>query len=75
MNESTTTRTTQFSPCARLAALRCYLPQLQLFDPIGQQLRIMQKTLTLSPLHKLYHAFITILAGAHGLLSQHPPAQ
>jgi len=68
MSESTTTRTTQFSPCASLAALGCYLRQIQLFDPIREQVRIMQKTVTHSPLEKLYDAFITILAGAHGLV-------
>jgi hypothetical protein len=67
MQQSTTTTTT-FTPCATLAALGCYLRQIKLFDPVRAHLRIAQKTITHSPTDKLYDAFITILAGAHGIV-------
>lgn len=66
MAESTTTTT--FSPCASLAALGCHLQQIKLFDPIRDQVRIAQKTITHSPTDKLYDAFISILAGAQGIV-------
>jgi hypothetical protein len=51
-----------------LAALGSYLQQIQLFAPICDQVRIAQKTITHTPLDKLFDAFITMLAGAHGLV-------
>jgi hypothetical protein len=68
MEESTTDTTTMFTPCATLAALGCHLRQLDLFAPIRQQVQIAQKSVRHTPLDKLYDAFITILAGAHGLV-------
>ena len=68
MEESTTATTTMFTPCAALAALGCHLRQLDLFAPIRQQVQIAQKSVRHTPLDKLYDAFITILAGAHGLV-------
>lgn len=59
---------TTFTPCASLAALGCHLQQLQLFEPIRTQLQIAQKTVLHSPVDKLFDAFITLLAGAHGLV-------
>ena len=67
MQQSTTTTTT-FTPCASLAALGCHLRQIKLFDPVRAGVRIAQKTITHSPTDKLYDAFITILAGAHGIV-------
>jgi hypothetical protein len=67
MDEFTTTETT-FTPCASLAALGCHLRQIKLFDPVRQQVHIAQKTITHTPTDKLYDAFITILAGAHGIV-------
>jgi hypothetical protein len=66
--ESTTNTTTTFTPCASLAALGCYVRQLDLWAPIGKLVQIKQKTVTHTPLDKLYDAWITILAGAHGLV-------
>ncbi len=60
--------TTTFTPCATLAALGCHLEQIKLFDIVRKQVTITQKTLSHSPADKLYDAFITILAGAHGLV-------
>lgn len=57
-----------FSPAASLAALGLYLHQLDLFAPIRDTLKIEQKTVKYTPLDKLYDAFISILAGAHGLV-------
>ncbi|MFL5657940.1 MAG: transposase [Ktedonobacteraceae bacterium] len=68
MDESTTKTTRHFSPCASLAAIGVKLRQLDLFDPIRQQVRIAQKTVKHSPIDKLYDAFIAMLAGAHGLV-------
>jgi hypothetical protein len=65
MQQSTTTT---FSPCASLAAIGCHLQQLALFEPIRKQVHIEQKRILHSPIDKLYDAFITILAGAHGLV-------
>jgi hypothetical protein len=63
-----TIETTTFTPCATLAALGCHLRQLDLFAPIRERVRIAQKTVTHTPAEKLYDAFITILAGAQGLI-------
>ena len=66
--EQSTTTTTTFTPCASLAALGCHLRQIKLFDPVRAGVRIAQKTITHSPTDKLFDAFITILAGAHGIV-------
>lgn len=67
MQQSTTTETT-FTPCASLAALGCHLRQIKLFDPVREYVQIAQKTIVHTPTDKLYDAFITILAGAHGIV-------
>lgn len=66
--QQSTTNTTLFTPCASLAALGCYLQHLKLFEPVQAQVRIAQKTIMHTPADKLYDAFITILAGAHGIV-------
>jgi hypothetical protein len=66
--EQSTTNTTLFTPCASLAALGCHLQHLKLFEPVQAQVRIAQKTIMHTPADKLYDAFITILAGAHGIV-------
>lgn len=66
MEQSTTTTT--FTPCASLAALGCHLRQIKLFDVVREQVHIAQKTVIHSPIDKLYDCFISILAGAHGLV-------
>jgi hypothetical protein len=68
MEQSTTTETTTFTPCASLAALGSHLRQIKLFDVVRDQVQIAQKTIVHTPTDKLYDAFITILAGAHGIV-------
>lgn len=68
MEQSTTEATATFTPCATLAALGCHLRQVDLFAPIREQVRIAQKAVTHTPTDKLDDAFVTILAGAHGLV-------
>jgi hypothetical protein len=58
----------QFSPCASLAALGVSLQDRDVFGPIRERLVIAQKTVKHTPLDKVYDAFITLLAGAHGLV-------
>lgn len=67
MNESITI-SEHSSPCASLAALGAQLQSLDLFGPIRQTVQIAQKTVKYTPTDKLYDAFITILAGAHGIV-------
>src|SRR5438270_8904217 len=64
MNESTTKH---FTGCASLAAVGVKLRQLDVFGPIRQTVRIGQKTVKHTPIDKVYDAFISLLAGAHGL--------
>jgi hypothetical protein len=66
MNESTTI-IEHSSPCASLAAIGAQIQHLDLFAPIRQLVQIAQKTVKYTPTDKLYDAFITILAGAHGI--------
>lgn len=68
MQQSTTTTTTSYTPYAPLAALGLYLQQIDFFAPIRDQVQILQKQVVHTPLEKLTDAFITILAGAHGLV-------
>src|SRR5437588_6609555 len=68
MNESTTKTRQHFSGCASLAAIGVKLRQLDLFGPIRKTVRLAQKTVKHSPIDKLYDAFISMLAGAHGLV-------
>lgn len=56
------------SPAASLAAIGAQLQHLDLFAPIRQGVHIAQKTVKYSPSDKLFDAFITILAGAHGIV-------
>ncbi len=68
MNESTTETNKQFSSCASLAALGIKLRNVDLFGPIREQVKIAQKTVKDTPSDKLSDAFISLLAGAHGLV-------
>ena len=65
---SSSEATRHFSPAASLAALGAHLRQIDLFGPIRNSVKIAQKTVIYSPLDKLFDAFISILAGAHGLV-------
>jgi hypothetical protein len=51
-----------------LAALGLYLHQINFLAPLRNQVTISQKTVVHTPLDKLTDAFITILAGAHGVV-------
>src|SRR6266516_6258123 len=68
MNESITLTRKHFSPAASLAALGVKLSQLDLFGPIRTEVQIRQKTVKHTPVDKLSDAFISLLAGAHGLV-------
>jgi hypothetical protein len=69
MQQSTTETTTrQFTPCASLAALGAYLQEIKLFAHVRSRVTIAQKTVKHTPLDKLYDAWITILAGGHGIV-------
>ena len=68
MNESTIHPARHFSACASLAALGVQVRHLDLFGPIREGVRIAQKTVKHTPVDKLYDAFISLLAGAHGLV-------
>ena len=68
MNESITCTTTHFSPTASLAAIGVKVRQLDLFGPIRTRVQIRQKTVKHTPADKLYDAWISLLAGAHGLV-------
>lgn len=60
--------TSQFTPRASLAALGCHLQRLKLFDVVREHVKIAQKMVLHSSTDKLYDAFITILAGGHGVV-------
>jgi hypothetical protein len=57
-----------YSPRAFLAALGYLLQRRQVWQPVAEHVHIAQKTLVHTPLHKLEDAFITILAGARGMV-------
>ena len=65
MTQSTTRR---FTSTVTLAALRTKIRSLDLLDPIAQHVDIAQKAVKFTRVDKLTDAFITILAGAHGLI-------
>src|SRR5260370_18839003 len=68
MNESTTATTKQYSSCVGLTGIGIKLRAVKLFEPIEHRVHIAQKTIKDSPTDKLYDAFISLLAGAHGLV-------
>lgn len=68
MNESITATEQHFSPAASLAAIGAVVRHKDLFGPIRRHVTIKQKTVKHSPADKLYDAFISLLAGAHGLV-------
>src|SRR5258707_2085843 len=68
MKECSTNQTQHFSGCASLAAIGVKLSQLKLFEPIRRLVQIRQKTIKHTAADKLYDAFISLLAGAHGLV-------
>src|SRR5579871_340853 len=61
-------RGSHYSPRACLAAIGLWIQQDNLFQPIAQMVTIRQKTLKHTPAQKLYDGFISVLAGARGLV-------
>lgn len=57
-----------FSSHASLAGLGRKVKKLKVFEPVRQQVKIAQKTVKYSPPEKLMDAFISLLAGAQGLV-------
>jgi hypothetical protein len=57
-----------FSSHASLAAIGRKVKQLKMLDPIARLVKITQKTIHYTPVEKLTDAFITLLAGAQGLV-------
>jgi hypothetical protein len=57
-----------FSAHVSLAAIGMKMKKLKLFEPLVQKVKINQKMVKYSPSEKLEDAFITILAGAHGMV-------
>jgi hypothetical protein len=51
-----------------LAALGLYLGQIDFLAPIRDHVTIVQKKIVYTPFEKLTDAFVTILAGAHGMV-------
>lgn len=68
MKECNTPSTQRFTAAASLAIIGAKIKEMDLFGPIGDQVVIQQKTVKYSPTQKLYQAFISLLAGAHGLV-------
>ncbi len=68
MNECSTNPTQHFTGCASLAAIGVKVSQLKLFEPIRTTVHIKQKPIKHTPVDKLSDAFISLLAGAHGLV-------
>jgi hypothetical protein len=60
--------TGHYTPAASLAAVGVKLQQINVFEPIKRLVHIAQKTVRYGPIDKLYDSFITLLAGAHGLV-------
>lgn len=57
-----------YSPRASLAIVGMNVQQMGIWDMIGQQVHIQQKTVIHSPLQKLQDAFINIMAGGQGIV-------
>jgi hypothetical protein len=57
-----------YSPRASLAIVGMNIQQMGIWDMIGQEVKIQQKTVTHTPLQKLQDAFINIMAGGRGIV-------
>ena len=57
-----------YSPRASLAIVGMNIQQMGIWDMIGQQVKIQQKTVIHTPLQKLQDAFINIMAGGQGIV-------
>lgn len=58
----------RYSPRASLAMVGICSQQMDIWETIGQQVKIQQKTITHTPLQKLQDAFINIMAGGQGMV-------
>ncbi len=58
----------QLSARATLVALGVKIQKMKIWEPIGQEVKIAQKTVKYTPIEKLADGFIAILAGAHGMV-------
>lgn len=57
-----------YSPRASLAIVGIKIRQMGIWDMIGREVKIQQKTVTHTPLQKLQDAFINIMAGGQGIV-------
>jgi len=57
-----------YSPRASLAIVGMKVQQMGIWNMIGQQVNIQQKTVIHTPLQKLQDAFINIMAGGQGIV-------
>ena len=57
-----------YSPRASLAIVGMNVQQMGIWDMIGQQVNVQQKTVIHTPLQKLQDAFINIMAGGEGIV-------
>lgn len=57
-----------YSPRASLAIVGMNIQQMGIWDMIGHQVKIQQKTVTHTPLQKLQDAFINIMAGGQRIV-------
>jgi hypothetical protein len=58
----------RYSPRASLAIVGMNIQQMGIWEMIGQQVKIRQKTVVHTPLQKLQDAFINIMAGGQGVV-------
>ena len=58
----------RYSPRGSLAIVGMNMQQMGIWEMIGQQVKIQQKTVTHTPLQKLQDAFINIMAGGQGIV-------
>ena len=58
----------RYSPRASLAMVGMSIRQMGIWEMIGQQVTIQQKTVVHTPLEKLQDAFINIMAGGEGVV-------
>lgn len=56
------------SPRDSLVIVGMNIQQMGIWDMIGQQVKIQQKTVTHTPLQKLQDAFINIMVGGRGIV-------
>lgn len=58
----------RYSPRASLAMVGICSQQMGIWEMVGNQVKIQQKTITHTPLQKLQDAFINIMAGGQGIV-------